>query len=154
MSDLLAQMIGQFGENITIPRGCVLLSSEGLLCHYVYNTNETAVPGSHVGVGTYASIVNVRSLDSEATPDEVTALGSKLSQHIVGMNPCTIEPVQEPESDEREPEVKEPGCGTEALLEQQLLGEEEVGVKDWLDTNRLHVLQFARYAVGQTASDN
>lgn len=149
MSDLLAQTIGKFGENITVPRGCLISSNEGHLCQYVYN--RLAVPSSSVIIGTYASIVDVGSLDDDDDVDRVEALGGKLSQHIVGMNPCSIEPVQEPESGTIDI-VKEPGCGSEALFEQLFLGE-EVSVKDWLDTYRLKVLQFVRYAVGQTTSD-
>ena len=52
LGDFVAENIGHFGENISLSRGCLMSSNDGILSSYVYNSVK--IPDSDVAMGTYS----------------------------------------------------------------------------------------------------
>jgi translation elongation factor EF-Ts len=130
LGDLMAENIGLFGENITLTRACHMLATgRGHIGWYVYN--GTTVPGTTVTVGKYGCLVHIEPRQEDRM--SLQLVGSRLGQHIVGMNPQGVGGA----------------CGR-GLLQQQFLYDNTVSVERWLESCDAHVIDFVRYAVGET----
>ena len=138
IADLVAKNIGHFGENITVSRGCLAtaVDDDVKLSSYVYN--DIVLPESNVVLGTYASFVFLRLINKGGAKDDlIESLGVKVGQHIVGMNPTTVDG------------VGGDGRKGECLVDQPYLLDSSVSVGDWLKSHDLHVTEFIRYELGE-----
>lgn len=75
--------------------------------------------------------------DQVKNKDELTQIGKQLAQHIIGMNPLTIEPKNE--IVESEPT---------ALLQQQFIFDDELTVSDFLRDENVKIIDFVRVECG------
>lgn len=143
VGDVLAQTVGHLGENLVISRGCVMAASEGILSGFVYN--NTASAESAISMGTYGALLHLLPAGGEEFTDtaSVQALGNKLCQHVVGMNPEVIKLGSKGVND-----------AGKALLSQAYLLDQSMAVVDLLEKNRVRVTKFVRYALGELTTDN
>lgn len=140
LADQVAIMVGHLQEKIAVPRGCTLCCTNGLLCAHVYNNRSPQ--GSDIQMGTYGAILHMIGDDSVSLTErddilKLKALGERICQHIVGVNPHTIE--------EKE--------GSQALVTQQFLFDGSVTVGDLLLRNNVQVTRFVRYGLGEKESN-
>lgn len=142
MGDLVAQVVGNLGENLVISRGCVMAASRGLLCGFVYNNMAPAE--SAVAMGTYGALLHMLPNTGEefSDPESVQMLGNRLCQHIVGMNPEVVKLGSKG--------VKDP---SKALLSQEYLLDQATTVGDLLEKNKAKVTKFVRYSLGENTTD-
>ncbi len=142
ITDLVAKNIGHFGENIIVSRGCITTTGitagdNNTLSSFVYN--DIAVPNTEVVIGTYASLVLLRLVNvGGVTGDFVKQIGTKIGQHVVGMNPAPILTKKEEEID-----------GRDCLVDQPYILDSSVSVGDFLRSHDLHVTDFVRYELGE-----
>ena len=146
IGDLVAQAVGHLGENLMVSRGCVMAASKGLLCGFVYN--NTASAESTVTMGTYGALVHLLpsvgdTSEEFSNPEAVRQVGTKVCQHIVGMNPEVIKPGSRGVND-----------AGKALLTQEYLLDQSLTVGDLLEKNRVCVTKFVRYALGEDKTGN
>lgn len=146
ISDLIAQKIGYFSENISVARGCVMMGGRGQIIPFTYNQIVDQVTG--VAMGTYAALVQLQASDG-ARENNIREVGRLLGQHIVGLEPKSISSTLSAE-----------GCGfvdgrgsseESALLNQLYLMDNSVTVGEWLDRQGIQVTAFIRYGLGETA---
>ena len=137
LGDFVAENIGHFGENISLSRGWLMSSNDGILSSYVYNSVK--IPDSDVAMGTYASFVHLRPNRGTdfSNEEEVRALGVKIGQHIVGMNPTCVMKSEAASGEE------------EALMDQNYLLDNNVTMKEWLASHDIHVTDFVRFALSE-----
>ncbi len=76
-------------------------------------------------------------MDATKSVEEVEEIGKQLAQHIIGLNPTTIEPKSE--VIEEEPT---------SLLQQQFIFDEDLTVSEFLKESNITVLDFERFECG------
>ena len=138
VADQIAEVVGHLQEKIAVPRGCTLCCSNGLLCGHAYNNDS--VQQGNVQVGTYGAIIHLigndtsEPLTGRSDSMDLKTLGKRICQHIVGVNPQTVE-----------------GSSSEsqALVSQPFLFDDSVTVGDLLQRNGVRVTRFVRYALGE-----
>lgn len=143
VADRVAAMVGHLQEKITVPRGCTLSCTEGLLCAHIYN-NSSLKSESEVEVGTYGTVLHMISEDgsepltTRGDVKELKLLGERVCQHIVGVSPF------------------EEGLAntSQALLAQRFLFDDTFTVGELLQRNGVSVTRFIRYALGETATNS
>ena len=142
VGDLVAQAVGNLGENLVISRGCVMAASRGLLCGFVYNNMAPAE--SAVAMGTYGALLHMLPETGEefSNPEPILTLGNRICQHIVGMNPEVVKLGSKG--------VKDP---SRALLSQEYMLDQSVTVGDLLEKNKAKVTKFVRYSLGESTTD-
>lgn len=142
VGDLVAQAVGNLGENLVISRGCVMAASKGVLCGFVYNNMASAE--SAVNMGTYGALLHLLPNTGEDFSDSepVQTLGNRICQHIVGMNPEVVKLGNKG--------VKDP---SKALLSQEYLLDQSVTVGDLLEENKAKATKFVRYSLGENTTD-
>ena len=74
------------------------------------------------------------------TEEEIEEIGKQLAQHIIGLNPQTIEPKPGAEAQGED--------GPTALLEQQFIFDEDITVSEYLNDSNIKVLDFIRIECG------
>ena len=143
VGDLMAQTVGHIGENLIVSRGCVMAASKGILSGFVYNNIASAE--SAVAMGTYGALLHLLPSDGDEFADSaaVQALGTKICQHVVGMNPEVIKLGNKGVDDE-----------SKALLSQEYLLDQSISVGDLLEKNKVRATKFVRYALGEHTTDN
>ena len=85
-------------------------------------------------------IINESGEDVTKTEEEVEEIGKQLAQHIIGLNPRTIE---------SKPGIEALGDdGPTALLDQQFIFDEDITVSEFLNESNVKVLDFIRFECG------
>ena len=138
VADQIAEVVGHLQEKIAVPRGCALCCTNGLLCGHAYNNDS--VQQGNIQMGTYGAILHLVG-DDTAEPlsgrsdfTDLKTLGKRICQHIVGVNPQTVE---------------ESSSEGQALVNQPFLFDDSVTVGDLLQKNHVQVTRFVRYALGE-----
>lgn len=85
-------------------------------------------------------IINESNEDVTKTDEEVDEIGKQLAQHIIGLNPQTIEPKAGAEGMKDE----EPT----ALLQQEFVFDEDITVSQYLNDSNIKVFDFIRFECG------
>ena len=133
----VAETVGHFQEKISVSRGCTLCCGSGILCGHVYNNRANA--GSAVRMGPYGAILHMNSRNSSdplanrQDLPELKKLGEQICQHIVGLNPATVEA----------------GGSEGSLVDQHFLFDDSVTVGELMERNGICVTRFVRYALGE-----
>lgn len=142
LGDLVAQAVGNLGENVVVSRGCVMAATKGLLCGFVYNNVASAELA--VAMGTYGALLHMLPDTGEAFSnlESVQTLGNRICQHIVGMNPEVVKLGSKG--------IEDP---SKALLSQEYLLDQSVTVGDLLEKNKAKVTKFVRYSLGENTTD-
>lgn len=146
----IVESISKLGENIKVSRASLLLNNrqqEGVqLVGYTHAVGgKIHSDDCNVSLGKYGTIIalkagpiiNEEGVDVRKTAEEVDTIGKQLSQHIIGMNPITIEPKSE--VSEEEPT---------SLLQQEFIFDEDIKVIDFLRESNITVLDFERFECG------
>ena len=141
MADRVAEMVGHLQEKMVIARGCTVCSTNGILCAHVYNNRSP--PESSVQMGTYGAILHMIGSNSESLIGgadlELKTLGERICQHIIGVDPLSVE----------EGGGDEGGEGSRVLVNQRFLFDDSVTVGELLQKNGVKVTRFVRYALGE-----
>ena len=117
----------------------------------------------HCLIGKYAAVVSFSHSGKQSS-----LLGQELCQHIVGMNPKTIKPIEKTEEEQRkeenlkkelEEQMKESKerieiVGETALLKQEYLLDPSLTVGDVLAQNDVTVHDFLRYECGEVLDEH
>lgn len=141
LGDLVAESVGQLGENIVLNRGCKMSASSGLICGYAYN--NMCPPDSQLLLGTYGALVHLvpTSRAEFGEPNEISSLGRKLCQQVVAMNPKVV---NIGDSGTEDP--------SQVLVSQEFMFDSSITVGELLLKSGVEVVNFVRYALGETLS--
>nr|CAG4637387.1 EOG090X0EI4 [Ceriodaphnia reticulata] len=143
LSDLLALNIGQIGENILLRRGAALCSTKNTL-KFSCSTHPQNLLGGAV-LGKYAAVFAYEESKPSSELAELTEiinienLPKQLCQHIIGMNPSTIEKTETSSGEEET-----------ALYHQEFLACPEYTVKEVLAHVGWQIKGFLRYECGES----
>nr|CAG4648915.1 EOG090X0EI4 [Polyphemus pediculus] len=146
LSDLVALNIGQIGENMSLCRGAALQCPSNLNIKLACSSHPAQSHGE-VLLGKYGAVlayeeVPAENESGEELPEGVTLekLPKQLCQHIIGMNPKTVERIGEnaPKSEEES-----------ALLLQEFVINPEYTVGEILSIAGLKVHGFLRFECGE-----
>ena len=150
LSDLVAETIGHFSENVALRRAAVMLSSRGKICSFAYNAKCDTKTG--VAMGTYGCLVHLVPSEGDVFAcgeDSVLETGRLIGQHIVGMSPTQVHPHGDGDSSDR----GDSSDGvSRVLIEQPYLLDQTVTVREWLKSRDTQVTGFVRFALGETSS--
>nr|CAG4635096.1 EOG090X0EI4 [Alona affinis] len=177
LADVLALNIGQIGENMSLRRAAAFSVSDADLklacCTHPLSTKEQIFLGKYGAVVVYTEASNPPA-DSEASPTEfpegitLEKLSRQLCQHVIGMNPRSIEKIVEepneeektkpietapPTAEEGDPKSEEkPRAENDdtALLEQDFVANPEYRVGEILDLVGWKVKGFVRLECGES----
>lgn len=137
LSDHLALMIGQLGENATLRRAICFKTENGvsLSCY----AHPSGAERNNILLGKFGGLVALKQLEQKDI--DIDDVGRKICQHVVGMNPQKIGgPADEPiEVVEDEP----------CLIHQEYLHDDSLTVKEILEENGIEVLDFKRFGCGE-----
>jgi elongation factor Ts len=81
VADILKEMIGSIGENMTLRRAAYLSAAEGMVASYMHNM---AAPG----LGKIGVIV---ALESSGDAETLKAFGKQVAMHIAAANPQSVD---------------------------------------------------------------
>ncbi|XP_069762192.1 elongation factor Ts, mitochondrial [Narcine bancroftii] len=140
LADQLALAIGNLGENMAIRRAAwVAVPSDWYIGAYVHGELPVDNPSlTKMTFGKYGGFVIYRALEQNAK-EQLSDLGRRLGQHIVGMMPLSVGSVDDPPGDDSETK----------LLAQPFLLDPGTTVGQLLQTNGVSVLDFVRYECGE-----
>ncbi|XP_076631341.1 elongation factor Ts, mitochondrial [Colletes latitarsis] len=134
LADHSALTIGSIGENINIKRALCMNVQPGV---YLYGCTHPSplnpVPSSF---GRYGALVAIKSKERNNT------LGMQLCQHVIGMNPVKI---GDPNIDEPNDDVDDESV----MLYQEFLLDPNVSVQQFLQSEELEIMDFARFEMGE-----
>jgi len=144
LSDLVALNIGQIGENMNLRRGYAIGSTnENIKLAYSSHPSQSV---DEVLLGKYGAVVayeesavqpeSLADLPENVTPEK---LPRQLCQHIIGMNPKTLDRAEEASSSDEET----------ALYRQEFVSNPEYTVGEILDLAGWKVHAFLRYECGE-----
>ncbi|KAK4013461.1 elongation factor Ts, mitochondrial-like [Daphnia magna] len=143
LSDFLALNIGLIGENMAVRRGAALCSTNSNIKFASSTHPEQVLDGS--SLGKYAAVIayeegQVLSEQAELIEIiEIEKLPKQLCQHIIGMNPQSLEK-EDNSSDEEET----------ALYHQEFLAHPDYTVREVLDHVGWKIKAFLRFECGET----
>ena len=139
VKDVLVKTIGKVSENVILSRGCVLSAREGtngVVSSFVY---DDVLKTSVVGAGKFVSLVHLRpDSDCSLSESELTAFGTRIGQHIVGLNPKLIERNGNGTSD-----------SAGVLVNQPFLFDSSCTVGEMLSREKVAVTSFVRVGAGE-----
>ncbi|XP_075121790.1 elongation factor Ts, mitochondrial [Leptodactylus fuscus] len=140
LKDVLAMTIGKLGENMLMKRAAwVMTSSDMFIGSYMHGALQADLPSSaNISFGKYGSLVVCRRTDENSTSN-ITELGRRLGQHVVGMNPLSVGTIE----DESE------GDAETRMLAQPFLLEPSLTVGQYLQPHGVQVLDFVRFECGE-----
>ncbi|XP_074658122.1 elongation factor Ts, mitochondrial-like [Tubulanus polymorphus] len=146
VSDAIALVIGNIGENMAPRRGVVMRAADGFeLASYVHSAGPESASSGACQLGKYCAVVSYRRTASP--PDgarfKTEELARQLCQHIVGMNPDRVgSPDDDDEPDSNKDDEKR-------LLFQEFLMDESITVKEFLEQNSLEISDFVKFQCGE-----
>uniref|UniRef100_A0A8C5Q0C1 Elongation factor Ts, mitochondrial n=1 Tax=Leptobrachium leishanense TaxID=445787 RepID=A0A8C5Q0C1_9ANUR len=140
MKDQLAMTIGKLGENMTMKRAVwVMASSDMFIGSYMHGTPAVGIPSlSSMSFGKYGALVICQAAD-HSFKGNVSELGRRLGQHVVGMSPLSVGSVEDESSGETETR----------MLAQPYLLEPDLTVGQYVQPRGIHVLDFVRFECGE-----
>ncbi|XP_072350120.1 elongation factor Ts, mitochondrial [Scyliorhinus torazame] len=140
LSDHLALAIGHLGENMTIRRAAwVTVPFDWHIGTYVHGMLPVANPTfAEMTFGKYGALVIYRPLEQNSKVN-LSELGRRLGQHIVGMMPLSVGTMEDPPGDDTETK----------MLAQPFLLDPGTTVGQFLYTSGVSLLDFVRYECGE-----
>ncbi|XP_067832586.1 elongation factor Ts, mitochondrial isoform X2 [Heptranchias perlo] len=140
LADQLALAIGKLGENMAIRRAAwVAVPSNWHIGTYVHGVLPADNPSlEKVKFGKYGALVIYRPLEQNLKVN-LSELGRRLGQHIVGMTPLSVGSMEDPPGDDTETK----------MLAQPFLLDPGTTVGQFLQTSGVSVLDFVRYECGE-----
>lgn len=143
LGDHLALLIGTVGENATLKRAiCYKVPDNVTLVGYTHSTSDLQANKKEFLFGKYGAIAAFNS----KTDTEKSDLQQKIVQHIVGLNPQKIGNKDEDKpNDSKDDET--------CLIYQEFLLDPDIVVGELLEENGIEVLDFQRFACGETSSN-
>ena len=143
LADLVAKAIGRLGENIKISRAVTMTTElDNVIGSYVHGPFVTSDSGCMLG--RYGGVVVLRP-QGEACREAASSLSCKMAQHVVGMNPKSID-----KSDNVE-QATEGGLTEDVLLDQEYLLDSNITVQDLCRKEQVEVVDFVRYECGESS---
>nr|CAG4642078.1 EOG090X0EI4 [Eurycercus lamellatus] len=146
LSDVVALNIGQIGENISVRQGASLSSSSDNIKIACYSHPLEWI--GEILLGKYGAVVayvdnSKSSLEPSELPDGVCIekLPKQLCQHIIGMNPRSIDRI----------EGSAPGDGETALVHQEFVANPEYLVGEVLEKVGWEIKGFVRIECGESS---
>lgn len=140
LEELVAKTIGKLGENIKLGRAITMTTeSDNVFGKYVHGPFVKNI--DNCSVGKFGAIVAVKPLRTDVNNEHISALSSKLAQHIVGMNPKVISESTTGKSNESLDE-------SDVLVDQEYLLDGSVTVGELLKRESIEVVDFVRYECG------
>lgn len=140
LEELVAKTIGKLGENIKLGRAITMTTeSDNVFGKYVHGPFVKNI--DNCSVGKFGAIVAVKPLRTDVNNEHISALSSKLAQHIVGMNPKVISESTTGKSNESLDE-------SDVLVDQEYLLDGSVTVGELLKREGIEVVDFVRYECG------
>lgn len=143
LADVVAENVGQLGENILIRRAvCIHVGPE--LCLEGYTHPPTSSVVSTISLGKFGGFVVYKKLLEPPLMFEEVSLkevGKQLAQHIVGMNPTKIGSKDDTPSTDKDEES--------TLIHQEFLLDSDVKMGQLLEENGLEILDFSRFECGE-----
>ncbi|KAE8626721.1 hypothetical protein XENTR_v10006725 [Xenopus tropicalis] len=142
LKDQLALAIGKLGENMTMKRAAwVKTPSDIFIGSYMHGILVADVPSlSNITFGKYGALVICK--DSDSNPkSNISEVGRRLGQHVVGMNPLSVGSLEDESSGETETK----------MLAQSFLLEPSLTVGQYLQPRGINVLDFIRFECGEVA---
>ena len=141
VADMVAERVGHFQEKISASRGSTLSCTSGILCGHIYNNrNLGSSDDASVPMGPYGAVLHMNSCDDDSKSlaarenlTELKKLGEQVCQHIVGLDPSSVEDSSEEGS----------------LVSQRFLFDDSVTVGELLSRQGVCVTRFVRYALGE-----
>ncbi|XP_051865696.1 elongation factor Ts, mitochondrial isoform X2 [Pristis pectinata] len=142
LADQLALAIGNLGENMAIRRAAwVAVPSDwhiGTYVHRELSADNTSL--AKMMFGKYGALVIYRALEQNPKVN-LSELGRRLGQHIVGMMPQSVGSMDDPPGDDSETK----------MLAQPFLLDPGTTVGQFLQRSGVSVLDFVRYECGEVA---
>ncbi|XP_063149859.1 elongation factor Ts, mitochondrial isoform X1 [Candoia aspera] len=138
--DQLALVIGKLGENIVVKRAaCISVPENLFIGSYVHGPlSERSPLLANMLLGKYGAVVICSSSDQDQKLD-VTELGWRLAQHVVGMAPLSVGSLEDEPGDESETK----------MLAQPYLMEPTISLGQYLQPTGVSVLDFVRFECGE-----
>ena len=97
-------------------------------------------------MGRFAALVSVHPNGADVDQQTMTAIGQRLSQHVVGMNPLKI---GDPENDKPALNKDNEKC----LIFQEFLMDESKTAGQYIDENSVTVSDFVRFECGEELAE-
>lgn len=142
MTDHLALLIGNVGENATLRRAICLRSTNSFtVCGFAHPSGVVSHVDNESQVGRYGAIV---TLQADPTLSQETQ--KNICQHIVGMNPTKIGNRDNNAPNENKDEE-------ECLLFQEYLLDPTMTVEELLTENQTNVIDFQRFECGESVQE-
>ncbi|XP_040196795.1 elongation factor Ts, mitochondrial [Rana temporaria] len=139
LKDLLAMTIGKLGENMTMKRAAwVTVPSSMFIGSYMHGSLPADTPSlANMAFGKYGALVVCKQNDN--CKSNITELGRRLGQHVVGMSPSTLGSLEDESTGEMETR----------MLAQPFLLEPSLTVGQYLQPHDVEVLDFVRFECGE-----
>ncbi|KAM4796046.1 elongation factor Ts, mitochondrial [Rhinophrynus dorsalis] len=140
LKDQLAMAIGKLGENMTMKRAAwVMAPSDIFIGSYMHGTLPADMPSlANMAFGKYGALVICQATDSNFKSN-ISELGRRLGQHVVGMSPLTVGSLEDVSSGENDTR----------MLAQPFLLEPNLTVGQYIQPRGVHVLDFVRFECGE-----
>lgn len=139
VQESLLQVVGRLGERIAFRRAITMtIDDNSVIGSYTHGPFTFNVNGCVMGK--YAALVVVRPKDLNGKSEQLPSLATRLTQHIVGMNPKFISLDNANHTNEMDK--------SDVLLEQQYLMDDSITVKELLQRNNAFVVDFLRLECG------
>lgn len=147
LGDLVAQQVGNIGENIALRRAAFLQTSSpsGVIGSYVHSMQGLGKVGD-CSVGKFAALVSVLPNGVDIDPQSMTEIGQRLSQHVVGMKPLKI---GDPEQDNPSSNKDDEKC----LIFQEFLMDDTKTAGQYITENSITVADFMRFECGEELAE-
>ncbi|XP_007445125.2 elongation factor Ts, mitochondrial, partial [Python bivittatus] len=131
--DQLALAIGKLGENMVVKRAaCVSVPENFFIGSYVHGSlSERSPLLSNLLLGKYGAVVICSSSEQDQKSD-VTELGWRLAQHVVGMAPLSVGSLEDEPGDESETK----------MLAQPYVMQPTISLGQYLQPTGVSVLDF------------
>ncbi|XP_068121239.1 elongation factor Ts, mitochondrial [Hyperolius riggenbachi] len=139
LKDLLAVTIAKLGENMTMKRAAwVTVPSNMFIGSYVHGSLPAELPSlANMAFGKYGAVV-ICEPDVNCNSN-LSELGRRLGQHVVGMSPSALGSLEDENTGETETR----------MLAQSFLLEPSLTVGQYLLPHQVQVLDFVRFACGE-----
>ncbi|XP_072263230.1 elongation factor Ts, mitochondrial [Pyxicephalus adspersus] len=139
LKDLLAMTIGKLGENMIMKRAAwVTVPSSMIIGSYMHGSLPAdSASLANMAFGKYGSLVICQPNDN--CKSNVTELGRRLGQHVVGMSPLTLGSLEDESAGDTETR----------MLAQPFLLEPSLTVGQYLEPHDVQVLDFVRFECGE-----
>ncbi|KAM6471312.1 LOW QUALITY PROTEIN: elongation factor Ts, mitochondrial-like [Liasis olivaceus] len=138
--DQLALAIGKLGKNMVVKRvACVSVPENFFIGSYIHGSlSERSPLLSNLLLGKYGAMVICSSSEQDQKSD-VTELGWRLAQHVVGMAPLSVGSLEDEPGDESETK----------MLAQLYVMQPTISLGQYLQPTGVSVLDFVRFECGE-----